>query len=256
MVFKNASRVVGALASIFLLHGAASAATVAGPGQFNVTGTVFLTNTAFEIGFHSVPTASSADETAAVVLPTTGVFSDLTAGELVGMKNLLTPNNTSPLGPGPVVPGGSFTLTQFLTLPDGIDADLTGLPLSSAPSVCSGTSFNAPGSVCQAQAGSPITLEQGTDGVTAIFNLSGRAYIAGTTNFVPLTGKFSANFSQAPDNTISGLLNDFTTHGFITTGFAANFSTGSAVPEPSSMALLGASLFGLGLLGKKKLVKK
>lgn len=46
MILKNASRVLGALASVFLLHGVASAAAV-GTGTFNLSGTVFVTNTAF-----------------------------------------------------------------------------------------------------------------------------------------------------------------------------------------------------------------
>jgi len=177
---------------------------------------------------------------------------------VASISNLLTPSNPAPFGPGPVVPGSPFTLAPFVQLPIGINADLSGvnpLPISSAPACGDGSGFNAPGSVCQAAPGSPVTLEQGTSGVTAIVNLSGRAYFAGSTDYTPLTGKLSANFTEGPDNTISGLLADLATNGFIVTSYSANFSTTAAVPEPASMALLGASLFALGLLGKKKLVQ-
>ena len=256
MVFKNASRVVGALAAMFVLHGAASAASV-GTGQFNLAGSVYITSTSFLFGLTSVPTATSADQTASVTLPSTGSFSGLAQGDIAGISNLLTPLNGGTFGPGPVVPGSSFTLSPFLTLGTiGVSADLTGIPINTGVPTCSGTSADdSIGFTCLANIpGSPVVLQQGVTGVTALLNLQGRAYFTGSTDYTPLIGKLSANFTQAPDATISGLLGDFAANGHIETAYAANFST-TPVPEPASMALLGASLFGLGLLGKKKLAK-
>lgn len=246
MNFQRASRVVGALASVFLMAGAASAASV-GAGQFNLASSVYLTNTAFLIGFNAPIAPTAADQMATILLPTTGAFSDLSAVTQVSVMNLYTPANVPP---GPVVPGGSFVLPDFIVLPDGINVDLTGLPISTAP-LCTGSSTSS----CQAAPGSPITLNQTEAGVTASFDVMGMAHYAGDMNMTPLSGVFSAQFNAMPDNTIAGLLNDFATNGYITTSFSATLST-SPVPEPASMALLGAGLLGLGILGKKRLVKK
>lgn len=169
-------------------------APVVGAGTFNLSGAIDVTGSAFTFGDIVAPPPG--DEMARTTLPLTGQFSDIVAGSSVPIKNLSAPE---------VTPGTPFLVSDWITLPDGIDLDLTNIPLSGASHVCSTTGGDdAPGSICAAIAGSPITLEQGADGVTALMNLSGVTYFVSSPGVTtPFSGKMAADFSG---QTISSLL--------------------------------------------------
>jgi len=225
-----------------------SAASV-GSGIFNLSGQVTVTTTMLSFGY-----TSATDQQAGVVLPAIGQFSGLTPGSLAGVTNLtLAPG-------GPVTPGTPFSLPNWVVLPDGVNLDLSNilLPTVSQVPLCTGTSAdNTPGTECRAYASSPIVLSQSVDGVRASMSLSGTARFAGSpasTADTPFNGLLSANFTFGPDNTISGLLGDFNSHGFVTTGYSANFSTtaSSSVPEPGYLAAVGFGLLAVGVWKKRK----
>ncbi len=216
-------------------------ATAIGTGQFNLGGNLYVTTSEILFGFHTVPPPG--DETAIVNLPATGAFSDLTAGELATIKNLFMPPT------GPVTPGTSFLLPSWVVLPDGINMDLTDVLVNTGIGVCTGTAAdNTPGTECRPYASSPIVLSQSQTGVTAKLNVQGDAYTGTSAQFTRFNGLFSADFTAAPDNTISGLLGGFATNGFVETGYEANFST---VPEPATLAATAGALLGLAFLLKR-----
>jgi hypothetical protein len=244
MSFKNASRVIGALATVFLLQGFASAATV-GAGVFDAGGTLTITTTSLDFFLNG--TGNNA-----IGIDGSGAFSGLSTADTLNIKNINTPM------------GGSVPITDFITVPGthiggtDIALDLQTLPIITNLPVCTGTSSDdVQGFSCRAIPGSPVVLTQGVGTVTALLNADGQAHYVGSTTLTPFVGKFSANFTADGLNTISALLGSFKANGFVSTGYEVNVSTvpGTVTPEPASLALLGAGLLGLGLLGKKKLAK-
>jgi len=246
---------LGIILGLSLASGAAFATPV-GVGSFGASGAVYVSATMLD--FSESAALPPGDQTALTNIPTTGVFSYLTGGEIINpMTNLnlgsatVSPTNIDFDGAVPV----------FLGLPGGIDLSLTNIPINTTVPVCTGTvADNVQGTLCRQSALSPIVLEQGPSGVTAILNLDGLAYVAGSdpTDGNTYIGKFSANFTSGPEATISGLLNEFTTTGSVTAPFSADFTTfaTSTVPEPGTVTALGIGLLAIGLFNKKKRISK
>lgn len=209
---------------IGLVAAPSAKAQVVGAGTFNLAGAIDVTGSAFTFGNMVAPPPG--DQMARTTQPLTGQFSDIAAGVSVPIKNLSAPT---------VTPGTPFLVSGWITLPDGIDLDLTNIPISSASHTCT-SADDAPGSICRAIANSPITLEQGTDGVTALMNLSGVAYFTSSpATTTAWSGKLAADFTAPGENTISGVLGVFASTGQITTGYQANFVTTAAPLTPQQM---------------------
>lgn len=235
MKFNNASRLFGVLAGTLLLSGFASAASIT--GQFSLDGTALDTATSLSFGAKVAPTTpGSGDQMGVIFAPTSGSFADLPILGLAGIKNLTT-----------------TSLANWITLPDGINVDLTSIPINTGVGVCTGS--DAVGTICRPFAASPVTLEQGPSGVSALVNFDGTAHFAtGTPDDTPIVGKFSASLGGM---TISSILTTINGGGAIQVPYSANFVTSPSpvVPEPASMALIGAGLLALGFFGKKKIAK-
>jgi len=218
-------------------------------GSFSESGTIFVSPTMLDFGLLTVPPPG--DQMASINLPTSGAFSGLTATEKIGIGNLdlaaatvtstdINFDNSEP---------------DWITLPDGIDLSLTSIPINTSVPVCSGTvSENMPGNECRAYATSPIVLEQGVTGVTALLNVEGDAYYTGSpSDLTSYSGKLSANFTGA-DGTISGLLSSFEMTGSVTTGYSGTFSTqASTIPEPATIPVLAAGFLIIAVVAKKKM---
>jgi hypothetical protein len=238
----NISRTgLGVVLGCLLASGMALANTVTA-GSFSESGTIYVSTTMLDFGLFTEPPPG--DQLASIDLPTTGAFSDLTATEQIGMGNLdlasatVTPTDINFDGAEP----------DWITLPDGIDLSLTNIPINTAVPICSSlANENAPGTLCRAYATSPIVLEQGPSGVTAILNLLGEAYYTSSpTMLTAYDGKLSANFTGS-EGTISGLLSTFNADGSVTTGYSGTFS---AVPEPVTLPILAIGLLMIGLAAK------
>ncbi len=235
MNFSNASRFFGALAGTLLLSSFASAASIT--GNFSLDGTALDTATSISFGFIVPPTTpGSGDQLAVIVEPHTGSFAGLTNGTTAGISNLTT-----------------TSFANWITLPDGINVDLTSIPINTGVGVCSGS--DAVGTICRPFMSSPVVLEQGPSGVSALVNFDGTAhYATGTPDDTPIVGKFSASLGGETISSILGMIN---AGGAIQVPYSANFVTSPSpvVPEPASMALIGCGLLGLGFFGRKKMIK-
>ena len=247
MKLQRSGILLSAVAGALMLGNAASAASIS--GQFNLNGTLQVTDTTINFDLKS-GSFMPGDQLAAVNLPATGSFSGLAALDIVNIQDLNTATDTPGNTPFPT------PHTNWITLDNGvnINLDLTEIPIDTSIAACVGGQSYAAGDQCRANNG-PIILQQTATGVTALLGLIGDAHAAGATSpLSPMVGKLAANFTVGGENTIESLLTTFASQGFITTGYQANFSVTptSPIPEPSSFALLGAGLLGLGFWGRKK----
>jgi hypothetical protein len=201
-------------------------------GSFYIEGTAVGTTNGVDF-FYNFP----GDQRGAIALPTTGSFSDLTAGNIQTIQNATSTNG--------VIPGTSFDFMNWIQLTDGINLDLTSIPIPSF-SVCPTSGTVANGTSCLVNAQSPIVLTQRSDGVAAALSVYGLAHTAGQSDDVSYVGLFSApsvNFSTIADFEAFYNANG----GIPAVGYSANFT---AVPEPRWLTLVFGGL--LAAVGFRK----
>jgi hypothetical protein len=228
-------RVLGMAVLAGTLACATASAAFVGSGTFNLTGTAV--GAIDGVNFYYV---TPGDQESASVNPSLGVFSTLAPGTLETIRDLTAGNG--------VIPGTSFDFQNWIQLTDGINLDVTSIPLTSY-GVCPGSGSVAVGFSCVANAASPIVLTQGTTGVSAVLALSGWAHFVGSTDYTAFTGQLTApstNFA-----TIADFEQYFDTyHTIPAVSYSASFTT--VTPEPAAFWLACAGLLGFGVLGRKK----
>ena len=233
-----------ALAGTLVCSTAAFADAIVGAGTANIGGVVAGTSLGLYFGYSSNPPPG--DQTARTSLPALGVFSGLTAGETVMIQNLLAPT---------VIPGTPFDLKDWVQFPDGIDLDLTNIPVPTGYSVCPTTGSSPSGFQCIPNVGSPVVITQGIGGTGARLSLFGDAHYATSTALTPFIGFLTSPSTNYP--TVQQFEMAFlATGGIPAVAYSASFTTTpSTVPEPASLALIGIGLLGISLWGRKKFAK-
>jgi len=111
----------------------------------------------------------------------------------------------------------------------------------------------APGQTCT-PSGSAVTFLNGNGGnSSATITAVGVARRISTNEFDPLQIVITSQFNT-PFQTV---LNNFATFGSVSNTYSATFQATppSGVPEPMTLSLMGVGLLGLGIFGRRKLVK-
>lgn len=222
-----------------LFSGLAGAASVT--GSYGLTGYLTVGASTIDFGFNQ---ANPNSQTAAV----TSASGSFTLSNTAATVNDLVQGT----GPGQVNPGGSFNYLFIVDNADGIDVNLTSLPIPSY-GVCNGTTDTV---ACRPNAASPILLTQFTaGGVTSTFaelNGAGDAFYAtspGTTSMVNIG--LSATFNGSIDD----VLKQFATNGNSIGTVYSDKLLVTAVPEPGALAFLGLGLVSLGAWKKRRAAK-
>jgi hypothetical protein len=150
---------------------------------------------------------------------------------------------------------GNISIPNFITFSQGVASPITFdltqiLPGTGTAANCT----NGSGNPCT-PAGSPFTLTQSSTGVTVNLAFLGNAYTgtaaSGTT---PVSSLFTTQIVM-PCNTDASCLALLGAGGTIDASYSASF-VASAIPEPSSLFLIGAGLVGMGSLARRKLEKR
>ena len=206
----------------------AQAQTV-GAGQFSLFGDVYISGTSLIFGLdNNIPPTS---QTAAIVLPETGLFAGLSFPQTVQIKNVTSPTAAN----------GNVSIPQWIILPNGIDLDLANIAPNTGVAMCTAAN-NVPGSgFCVIAPGSHILLSEGANdlnGNPTVFmsiTVSGLAYFASSPSAkTPWVGVLS---QVIPNTTVTGLVSTFDSQGYFNTAFSATFRT-SASPPQATQAII------------------
>jgi hypothetical protein len=225
--------------SLFLISNNAAATPI--------TGSFYLDGTALgETGGISFYRTTPGDHIGTVTLPTTGSFTNLVTGSAQTILDASVANG--------VIPGTTFDFQNWVQLTNGINLDLTNIPIPSLPA-CPTTGTVAPGVSCLVNAQSPIVLTQAANSVGATLAMFGIAHTTDPTSDVAFRGLFvapSTNFE-----TVADFETYFNMNGFIPPiGYSANFTilpSSPAIPEPRWLtAGVGALLACVGIRKKRR----
>ena len=187
------------------------------------------------------------------VTVTAALIDWLPAGGPGGCIQTATPTNIQYTGGGPLTTGTAGTILD-VPLNAGIVPDFmtfSGQPLlhfdlySLGPGVantnCPDT-FNAADPVCSIIAGSQFVVRPGAAGATVTLSAFGRVR-DGSPDLSHWQGTFSVDFAG---ETTFDIQQRFLSTGTLTSGHSGSFV--AIVPEPGTLAFLGAGFIALGLL--------
>jgi hypothetical protein len=225
-------RFVGISAAVLFISASAFGTAILS-GEDNISGTVTVDSSGifFFVGATPEIYVPGSPDTGAYVGNTSGTIADLPGPPTLAPDIIDFTTFVGPV-PGPI-------MFDLLTFAPGF---------GTAPGCLS----SAVGSECTPP-GSPITLTQATPTTVDIsLNGTGFAY-TGTSGLgeTPTTVGFTTQFLNT---NIPALLTAVETDGGVTDSYSATFiSTATTVPEPATQLLMGAGLFLVGLIARKKI---